>query len=121
MMENSSKQTKVLELNGVFLGLLQMCRDHESSPAMAMGLKLGEECGEVQTAILKDNGFLEHKVLDEDVMHEIADVMNVCCSILTATYPQLSPTELLSQLSQAMEKKADKYSKVLKVEFKARV
>jgi len=118
-MGNSIEQIVVHDLDDVFLGLLRMCRDHENAPDMAMGLKLGEECGEVQTAILKANGFLEHKTLDEDVMHEIADVMNVCCSILTASYPQLPPGTLLYHLSQAMEKKANKYAKVLKVEYAA--
>jgi len=103
-------------IENVFHNLLEMTQNHEDAPDWAMGLKLGEECGEVQTAILKANGFLHHKTLDEDVLHEIADVMNVCCSILTATYPNLQPIDIIDLLAEAMEKKGRKYAKVLGVE-----
>jgi len=40
------------DLNKVFLDLLYMAREHDTAPDWAMGLKLGEECGEVQHIIL---------------------------------------------------------------------
>lgn len=100
-------------IEDVFCDLLRMTREYEDAPSWANGLKLGEECGEVQTAILVAHGFLEHKTLDEDVMYEIADVMNVCCAILTAHYPDYLPDELLDALAVAMRTKGNKYAKIL--------
>ena len=105
------------DLNKVFLDLLYMAREHDTAPDWAMGLKLGEECGEVQTALLHKHGFLKHKTLDEDVMHEIADVMNVCVAIMTAHYPEHTPDELYEGLVDAMIKKGRKYAKVLDVPY----
>ena len=100
-------------IEDVFCDLLRMTREYETAPDWANGLKLGEECGEVQTAILVKNGFLKHKNLDEDVMFEIADVMNVCCALLTAHYPDYTPDELLDKLAIAMDIKGLKYAKIL--------
>jgi len=100
-------------LGKVFSDLLTMCRKYDNAPDWAHGLKLGEECGEVQECILKGNGFLKHKTLKEDVVHEVADVMNTCCALLTSHYPDLTPAELLEELSNAMIKKGNKYAKVL--------
>jgi len=100
-------------LSETFRGLLRLTKDYEEAPDWASGLKLGEECGEVHTAILKGQGFLDHKTLDEDVMHEVADVMNVCCAILTAHYPDLEVEEIMAKLDTAMIKKGEKYAQVL--------
>ena len=100
-------------LTDEFYNLLRLTREYEKAPDWASGLKLGEECGEVQAAILKGQGFLHHKVLDEDVVHEISDVMNVCCAILTAHYPDLTPTEISTELAKAMQYKAQKYAALL--------
>lgn len=104
-------------LDEVFCDLLTMCREYDNAPDWAHGLKLGEECGEVQECILKGNGFLKHKTLKEDVLHEVADVMNTCCALLSSHYPEHLPDELAEALSNAMIKKGTKYAKVLKVPF----
>lgn len=104
-------------LQSVFEELLVMCREYDTAPDWAHGLKLGEEVGEVNECILKGNGFLQHKTLKEDVMHEVADVMNTCCALLTSHYPDLSPKELTEALTDAMMKKGTKYAKVLNVPY----
>ena len=93
--------------------LLRMTRENETAPDWALGLKLGEEVGEVQMALLHTNGFLRHKTLDEDVMHEVADVLNVCIGLLTQHYPDLNEAEILSRLNDALFKKGQKYARVL--------
>ena len=104
-------------LDNVFSDLIKMCREYDDAPDWAHGLKLGEECGEVQECILKANGFLEHKTLKEDVLHEVADVMNTCCALLSSHYPDHLPDELVDALTSAMMKKGTKYAKVLKVPY----
>jgi len=104
-------------LEEVFRNLLIMCREYDNAPDWAHGLKLGEECGEVQECILKGNGFLKHKTLKEDVVHEVADVMNTCCALLSSHYPDHLPDELLDALTNAMIKKGTKYAKVLEVPY----
>jgi phosphoribosyl-ATP pyrophosphohydrolase len=101
------------DIETVIYNLLKMTRDKETAPDWALGLKLGEEAGEVQTALLYANGFLRHKTLDEDVMHEVADVFNVCLGLLTQHYPDLTPEEILSQFNTALYVKGKKYAKVL--------
>jgi NTP pyrophosphatase (non-canonical NTP hydrolase) len=101
------------DLTGVFYDLLCMTRKDEDAPDWACGLKLGAEAGEVQEAILKARDFIKHKELDEDVIHEIADVMNVCCAILTSHYPERTPIALTNDLADAMVKKGKKYADIL--------
>ena len=104
-------------LQGVFEELLVMTREYDKSPDWAHGLKLAEECGEVSECILKGNGFLKQKTLKEDVVHEVADVMNTCCALLTSHYPEYTPEEILHVLTNAMIKKGTKYAKVLNVPY----
>lgn len=94
-------------------GVLNLCRNYESAPDWALGLKLAEECGEVSEAILYANGFIQHKELKEDVLHEVADVINVALGILTQHYPDVAVPELLTQLDAAMKTKNKKYAKIL--------
>ena len=101
------------DMDEIFFDLLRMTRDFDPAPDWAQALKLSEEVGEVSECILKGNGFLQHKALKEDVLHEVADVMNTCCGLLTAHYPDRSPEQLLDALTVAMIKKGDKYAKVL--------
>ena len=101
------------DIEGTIYELLEMTRENETAPDWALGLKLGEECGEVQTALLYANGFLRHKTLDEDVMHEVADVINVCIGLLVQHYSEHSTDYILEWLTQAIDKKGKKYAKVL--------
>ena len=116
MMSSVIIEEKMMEsksIEKVFDDLLCMTRYLDHSPDWAHGLKLGEECGEVLECILKGNGFLAHKSLKEDVLHEVADVMNTCCALLTSHYPDMVPDDILDALANAMIKKGEKYKKVL--------
>lgn len=97
---------------------LKMTRELETAPDWAHGLKLGEECGEVQTAILKSNGFVKHKELEESVIFEVADVINVCMALLTSHYPDSSVESIVVRLDQAMKQKNKKYYDILTKEEK---
>jgi len=88
--------------------LMVMTREQESMPDWALAMKLAEECGEVNTAVLIENGFMRHKTLDEDVLHEVADVINVCIGLLTQHYPDTNTATLLRKLNEALIKKGDK-------------
>lgn len=97
-----------------FVDLLSAIKQHETMPDWALGLKLGEEAGEVSEALLKAKGYLRHKELKEDVLHEIADVFNVCLGILVQRYQNKSVDEIFDMLNQAVYKKGQKYINLLK-------
>ncbi len=101
------------EERGIIHKLLTMTRDKETSPAWALGLKLAEECGEVNEALLRDLGFLRHKEAKEGVINEVADVFNVCLGLLAVHYPNSTPTEICVALEHAMHQKGQKYADIL--------
>ena len=101
------------DLQSMAFGLIEMAQDKENAPDWALGLKLGEETGEVQSVLLYENGFLQHKEFDEDVMHEVADVFNVCTAILAKHYSHLTPSEIMVRFNLAVHKKGLKYAKIL--------
>lgn len=113
-MYESNPEERLAEL---FYQIINMSREHEAMPDWALALKLGEETGEIHTAILKSKGYLKHKEESEDVLHEVADVFNVCTGILVKHYPDLSTDDLITALADAMEKKGDKYKKILNGEI----
>ena len=94
--------------------ILEFTKQYETSPSWALALKLGEECGEVNEAVLKDYGFLQHKQLKEDVFHEAADVINVLIGLLVTHYPNLTTEEIGFKLNEALTTKGAKYKRVIK-------
>jgi len=102
------------EIDQLLYELISLAAENENAPDWALGLKLGEECGEVCEVLLVDNGFCQHKELTEDLFHEIADVFNVCTAILAKRYPELGPMEILHRLTAAVERKGQKYADLLK-------
>lgn len=79
----------------------------------ALALKLGEEVGEFQEAVLKDYSFLRHK---EDAGHswlEAADIINVLIGFLAVHYPEMTAQELTEKLYEAIATKGDKYKGIL--------
>jgi len=103
----------VSNLGDLLEELIILAQNHENAPDWALGLKLGEECGEVQSVLLHANGFIQHKSFDEDVMHECADVFNVITAILAKHYEDMSVEELSYRFFQAVDKKGQKYRKLL--------
>jgi len=103
----------MIDLEETLMKCLDMTRNYDDAPDWAHGLKLGEECGEVQEAILKANGFLDHKELNEGVVEEVADVINVLMALLTAHYPDLTIYHIATKLDNAMKQKNQKYYEVL--------
>lgn len=103
------------QIEELMIECLEMVRSFDVSPGWAHGLKLGEECGEVQEAILVAAGMCDHKEIKEDVMHEVADVINVCMAILSAEYETVPINELLPQLVAAMQLKNTKYANIIGV------
>jgi NTP pyrophosphatase (non-canonical NTP hydrolase) len=93
--------------------LICMTRDNERMPDYGLAMKLAEECGEVNTAVLKSMGYLQHKTLDEDVMHEVADVINVCIGLLTQHYLKMDEETILNELNKALCRKGQKYKDIL--------
>ena len=69
----------------------------------------------MQEAILKGNGFLQHKELKEGVIDEVADVFNVCLALLVSHYPDATVEELIVRLDNAMKTKNAKYAEILGV------
>ena len=94
--------------------LFDMTQRMETAPPLALGVKLSEEVGEFSEALLKQQGFLAHKELKEDPIHEAADIMNVLIGALAVMYPEKTPYQLTEELYDAMCSKGEKYERILK-------
>jgi NTP pyrophosphatase (non-canonical NTP hydrolase) len=103
----------LIDIEKILYDLIVLAKEKENAPDWALGLKLSEECGEVAEVLLVDNGFCQHKEIKEDLFHEIADVFNVCTAILARRYTELSADEIMVRLTQAVEKKGQKYADLL--------
>jgi NTP pyrophosphatase (non-canonical NTP hydrolase) len=93
--------------------MIEYVKEYEDAEGWVLSLKLGEEVGEFHEAVLKHYGYLAHKELKEDSIHEAADVVNVIFGALSKLYPELSTDELLMRFSEAFEKKSEKYKRIL--------
>lgn len=93
--------------------LFQMSKEREDAESWALALKLGEELGEFQEAVLKEYGYLQHKEVKEDPFHEAADIINVLIGFFAVHYPGLSAEQLTEKLYEAIASKGDKYAKVV--------
>jgi len=100
-------------LETIIRDIMNMTRENETLPDWALGLKLGEETGEVCEELMKANGFSRHKEPGEGVIYEVADVINVCIGLLTQHYNDFSVDEIMTQLEEALCKKSAKYKRVL--------
>ena len=95
--------------------IMELTKEHETMPDWALAMKLSEECGEVNECVLVENGFMPHKMLKEDTMHEVADVFNVCVGLLVKRYPDQSVDTLMNNFCHALEKKTEKYRHIMGV------
>ena len=78
-----------------------------------MFLKLTEEVGELATAILVEEGAI-NKTIDEDSMHEAADVMiMVLCVLMKSKGEQWDAADVVNELHDAMTTKLGKYYELL--------
>ena len=93
--------------------LIELTQKNESMPAIALVAKLAEEMGEFAEAVLKEEGYLQHKELKEDPIHEAADVINVLLAVLAQLYPGRNPRYLTEELYNALCDKGEKYERVL--------
>lgn len=84
-------------------------------PDWALAMKLSEECGELNEAMLKDLGFLQHKGELEGPLGEAADVIIVAISAIAAHCPELPQSALVEQLRTALVEKTNKYKNILGV------
>lgn len=95
--------------------IIDLVQQHETAPDWALTMKLSEECGEFSEAMLKELGFLQHKVVKEGTFGEAADVIIVVLSALAKHYPLLEPSTIVDQLSFSMREKTGKYKRILGV------
>ncbi len=86
---------------------------YDSKSLEAMGLKLGEEFGELCEQINVINGNLPKKVLKEEIAGEIADMFNCLMCILFKAHPDLNYYECLALFNKTLELKNDKWRKVI--------
>lgn len=93
--------------------LFDMTQNHETMDPMALGLKLGEEVGEFQEAVLVEHGYLQHKELKEDTLHEAADIICVLIGFLAKHHPNLTSPQLTEMLYEAIAKKGEKYANIV--------
>lgn len=105
----------------------ELTLEHEDAPSWALGLKLGEECGEFSMDLLKVHGFLRHKKYTPELFEEAADIINVLIGVLSqrakemGIFAQGSPQPTVEEvamnltdlLKEAISRKIDKYKHVL--------
>lgn len=85
----------------------------DPKPLWALGLKIGEEGGELLEAINHSLGMLPHKKMKEPLMGEVADVVQCAIAIASKAYPKLTMAELLAQIEEQLILKTDKWEKAL--------
>ena len=85
----------------------------DPKPLWALGLKIGEESGELLEALNHSLGMLPHKKMKEPLMGEVADVIQVALAIAAKAYPKLTMAELLKQLEHQLVIKTDKWEKAI--------
>lgn len=98
------------------VSITDIVQNHEDAPSWALVLKLGEEVGEFNEAMLKELGFLQHKELKEGPLGEAADIIITTISILAVQYKDMPPDELITKLEIEIHRKFEKYKKIMGVE-----
>jgi len=100
------------ELRQVLTHIANVSRD-EPKPLAALGLKLGEESGELMEAINHHLGWLPHKVMKEPIEGEVADVVQIAVAILVRAYPNLDTEQVLDMLAKMLIVKTAKWQDVI--------
>lgn len=85
----------------------------DPKPLWAMGLKIGEESGELLEAVNHHLGMLPHKKMKEPLMGEVADVIQNAIAIAAKAYPKLTLTELITDIEYQMNLKTDKWERAI--------
>lgn len=93
--------------------IVTITQQHETAPDWALSMKLSEECGEFNEAMLKELGYLQHKVSKEGTFGEAADVIIVVLSALAKHYPDLPPSTIVAQLYSKLCEKTGKYEQIM--------
>jgi len=96
------------------LSLFALTRELEEGHPLVLNVKLAEEFGEFSESVLHHLGYLQHKEVKEDPIHEAADMINVIIGCLTQLYPDKSPYDLVEDLHVAISEKGDKYERILR-------
>lgn len=88
--------------------------DHENRglPISAKGLKACEEMGELATAALYEQGYLQHKKVTESSFGEAADVIICVLDLLQALHPNLSHKQVILELASSLDTKFQKWKLV---------
>jgi NTP pyrophosphatase (non-canonical NTP hydrolase) len=86
-------------------------RDNYSLDAMT--LKHVEECGELAEAVNHVQGRLPHKTMKEPLVGEVADNIICAVAVLQKAYPNTSFDDLELLLLEHLDKKSDKWDRVI--------
>lgn len=88
--------------------------DHQNRglPTSAKGLKACEEMGELATAALYEQGYLQHKRVNESSFGEAADVVICVLDLLQALHPNLSHKQVVLELAHSLDTKFQKWKLV---------
>ena len=106
-------------IGDILLDAAEVTIEHETMPVWALAMKITEENGELQEALLKELGFLQHKVLKESPMYEAADVIICVIGVLAKLYTTRGFTadQIMNQLRGALDHKMHKYKeRILQLE-----
>jgi len=81
-------------------------------PLANMQIKLGEEYGELCEAVNHHEGFLQHKVMKEPLVGEVADVINTVIGVLVRAYPDHTDEQLADFLESQLILKTRKWESI---------
>lgn len=104
---------KIDEFGELLVNIVAMTRNHDQVNPMVLALKVAEETGEFATAVLYDQGYVQHKEMKEGMFEEAADVISVLLATLTNACPNMSPRQITTALLYASEQKAEKYARII--------
>jgi NTP pyrophosphatase (non-canonical NTP hydrolase) len=96
----------------VLLQTIRLARK-EGKPLANITLKLNEEVGELSEAVNYLEGYLPHKTMKEELIGEVADVVQCALTVLVKTEPKISDEELLLLFLEMLEYKNSKWGSLI--------
>jgi|SRR5579859_12512 len=96
----------------ILLQTIRLARK-ERKPLANISLKLVEEVGELAEAVNHLEGYLPHKTMKEELIGEVADVIQCAITILVKTKPEIFDEEIVLQLARSLDHKNSKWERLL--------
>lgn len=101
-------------MNDLLKKIISLSRKN-TFPLFVRNTKMMEEVGEFSEALMHQQGYLPHKTMKEPLEGEAADVLICLIDTLASAYGHMTDDEIITMLSDQLEKKSDKWDEVIDV------